>query len=233
MITIQNSIERDDILLGCVRAEGLSVQSLPPSFEEQLAKTLEHRQQPLSEKEDDVRKAVRNLLRNGRYKPTGRGKPASEYLVRTAQHEDYTFPRINAPVDICNYISLKTLLPISLWDIDRAETSRFRFRLGHAEEQYAFNNSGQRIRLADLIVGCRVQDNGEDGPIVNPVKDSMPTKTHDGTTRVAACVYGTLAAVSKLSMDALCDEFASLLAWCGEAVTVGYGVVGAGQELSF
>ena len=31
---------------------------------------------------EELRAAVRDMLRQGGYKPTGRGKPASEYLVR-------------------------------------------------------------------------------------------------------------------------------------------------------
>src|SRR5262245_13146155 len=33
--------------------------------------------------DDGVREAVRQLLRHGGFKPTGRSKPASEYLLRT------------------------------------------------------------------------------------------------------------------------------------------------------
>ena len=33
---------------------------------------------------EELRKAVRDLLRHGGYKPTGRGKPSCEYLVRAA-----------------------------------------------------------------------------------------------------------------------------------------------------
>jgi hypothetical protein len=36
---------------------------------------------------DDVRAAVRGLLRHGGFKPTGRSKPASEYLIRAANEE--------------------------------------------------------------------------------------------------------------------------------------------------
>ena len=36
------------------------------------------------QRDDDSRKLSRDLLRHGGYKPTGRGKPASEYLVRAA-----------------------------------------------------------------------------------------------------------------------------------------------------
>ncbi len=34
---------------------------------------------------DDVRSAVRDLIRHGGFKPTGRSKPASEYLLKAAR----------------------------------------------------------------------------------------------------------------------------------------------------
>src|SRR5262245_51574744 len=67
---------------------------------------------------DDVRSAVRALLRHGGYKPTGRGKPASEYLLRAAG--DGSLGPINAAVDACNAVSLHSGLPISVVDIGRA-----------------------------------------------------------------------------------------------------------------
>src|SRR5262245_36025994 len=68
---------------------------------------------------DAIRTAVRDLLRHGGFKPAGRSKPASEYLVG-ALAED-RFPRINALVDTCNVVSLHSGLPISLVDVDRLE----------------------------------------------------------------------------------------------------------------
>jgi hypothetical protein len=38
----------------------------------------------LLQSSDEVRKHVRDLLRHGGYKPTGRGKPSSEYLLGAA-----------------------------------------------------------------------------------------------------------------------------------------------------
>ena len=67
---------------------------------------------------EDVRRAVRDLLRHGGYKPTGRGKPASEYLVRAAN--DGNLISINAAVDACNVASLHSGLPISVVDLDLA-----------------------------------------------------------------------------------------------------------------
>ncbi len=61
---------------------------------------------------DAVKSAVRDLLRAGGYKPSGRSKPASEYLAAAAAKGE--FPRINALVDACNVVSLHAGLPISL-----------------------------------------------------------------------------------------------------------------------
>ena len=55
------------------------------------------------------RKRVRAMLRHGKYKPSGRGKPASEFLLRAAL--DDAFPRINGPVDANNIVSLESGFP--------------------------------------------------------------------------------------------------------------------------
>lgn len=230
---IYNALPRVDAALGVVRAEQLDIARLPPGFEAKLEALLRERNQPLTDAEDAVRRVARDLLRNGRYKPTGRGKPASEYLVRAAQREEFSFPRINAPVDVCNFISLKSLWPISLWDLDLAGTAQFRFRLGAADEVYTFNTGGQIIKLEDLVVGCRILPGTEAGePIVNPVKDSLATKTTDTTSRVAACIYTSLTMISREAIQALCAEFADLLAGCGEGVDVTYSVVLPGEQVA-
>src|SRR5437868_2189912 len=52
--------------------------------------------------DDKVREAVRGLLRQGGFKPTGRSKPASEYLIKAAREK--TLPPINPCVDVCNVV---------------------------------------------------------------------------------------------------------------------------------
>lgn len=225
-IAVRNAVPRPDAWLGLVRAEGLAVDRVPAGFEAALAALLDRRRAPLTDAEEALRQAARDLLRNGRYKPTGRGKPASEYLVRAAQQEG-AFPRINAPVDVNNYISLEALLPVSLWDLDLADADTFVFRLGHKDESYVFNAGGQEIGLEDLVVGCRVVG-GVEEPIVNPVKDSLRTKTTDATTRVAACIYAP-AAYPPAALEALCRTFAAWLAACGDAVAVAHAVVPPGE----
>ncbi|HMI91950.1 MAG TPA: hypothetical protein VK509_11330, partial [Polyangiales bacterium] len=69
--------------------------------------------------DETVRANIRDLLRHGGYKPTGRGKPASEYLVRAAA--EGALGSINAAVDVCNAVSLHSGLPISVVDQDRLQ----------------------------------------------------------------------------------------------------------------
>jgi DNA/RNA-binding domain of Phe-tRNA-synthetase-like protein len=137
-----------------------------------------------SERSAARRAAVRDMLRSGSYKPTGRGKPASEYLLNAAA--EGSFPFINAAVDINNLVSVESLLPISLVDLDRAGAASFRCRRGLMGESYAFNPSGQVLDLGDLLLVSRLPS---DEPCATPVKDSQATKTHDGTTRILGVVY--------------------------------------------
>lgn len=134
---------------------------------------------------------VRDLLRRGKYKPTGRGKPASEYLLAAARED--RFPRISAAVDACNLVSLSTLLPISLVDLDRAGTTELAIRMGRAGESYVFNAGGQVIDLEDLLL---VALRPEDRATANPVKDSMATKLGEDARNVCAVIYAPPALAS-------------------------------------
>jgi DNA/RNA-binding domain of Phe-tRNA-synthetase-like protein len=129
---------------------------------------------------------VRDLLRHGGFKPAGRSKPASEYLV-AAFHETGRLPAINALVDACNVVSLHSGLPISVVDLDRVKPPLV-IRIAPANTSYAFNPSGQVINVRGLV--CLYD---EDGPTGTPVKDAQRTKT-DATTRSAlAIIWGTRA----------------------------------------
>src|SRR5437868_5356398 len=65
--------------------------------------------------DDTVREAVRQLLRHGGFKPTGRSKPAAEYLLKAAA--EGRLASINVAVDACNATSLHSGLPISVVDM--------------------------------------------------------------------------------------------------------------------
>jgi len=131
------------------------------------------------------RAAVRDLLRHGGYKPTGRGKPACEYLVRAAG--EGLLGSINLAVDACNVVSLHSGLPISVVDLDRA-VEPLRVGIAAPQSAYVFNASGQEIRVDGLL--C-LHDAG--GPCANACKDAQRTKTGADTTRTLSLVWGTLA----------------------------------------
>lgn len=134
------------------------------------------------ERDEATRAAVRDLLRHGGYKPTGRGKPASEYLVR-AVAEGALSP-INAAVDACNAASFHSGFPISVVDLDRAR-SPFRIAIAPQGSRYVFNASGQEIDLGGLI--CLWD---ADGPCANAVRDAQRTKTTSETTRTLSVLWG-------------------------------------------
>lgn len=133
--------------------------------------------------DDATRSAVRKLLRQGGYKPSGRGKPASEYLLRAA--EGGALEGINMAVDTCNAVSLHSGLPISVIDLDRARPP-FRVALAPDGARYVFNAAGQEIDLTGLL--CL---HDADGPCANAVKDAQRTKTHEATVRTLSLVWGS------------------------------------------
>ena len=114
---------------------------------------------------DSIRKDVRDLLRHGGIKPTGRNKPASEYLIKA--------------------VSLHSGLPISVVDADKVKEP---LSVGVAPEgsEYVFNATGQVLKLDGLL--CLFDS---EGPCANAVKDSQRTKTSESTTRTLSLIWGT------------------------------------------
>jgi DNA/RNA-binding domain of Phe-tRNA-synthetase-like protein len=132
--------------------------------------------------DEAVRAAVRDALRHGGYKPTGRGKPASEYLVRAAA--EGALGSINLAVDACNAVSLHSGFPISVVDLARVEPP-LRIAVAGAEAAYVFNAAGQEIRLGGLpcLFDAR-------GPCANAVKDAQRTKTGAATRATLTVLWG-------------------------------------------
>jgi DNA/RNA-binding domain of Phe-tRNA-synthetase-like protein len=134
------------------------------------------------QRDEGARAAVRDMLRHGGYKPTGRGKPASEYLVRAAS--EGALGSINLAVDVCNAVSLHSGLPISVVDLGRAR-GPFRIGVAPAGASYVFNASGQEIDLGGLL--CIFD---ADGPCANSVRDAQRTKTEPTTTATLSVIWG-------------------------------------------
>ena len=194
----------DGVAVGLAVATGVTVAPAGLEQEAALAAALEAAKVAPA---DEARvAAVRNMLRHGSYKPTGRGKPASEYLLNAAR--EGRFPRINNLVDALNVVSLQHLLPISLVDLDKVGASAFVVRRGRAGESFVFNAAGQTIEVTDLLSTAVLP---EDEALANPVKDSMRSKLGDPATRVLAVVYApaSLARVAERAAEDLSHAFAA------------------------
>jgi DNA/RNA-binding domain of Phe-tRNA-synthetase-like protein len=137
----------------------------------------------IAEDDEAVREQVRALLRHGGFKPTGRSKPASEYLLK-AVRERLLSP-INLAVDACNVVSYHSGLPISVVDLDRAREP-LRVEIAPPGASYVFNASGQTIDLGGLLCLCDAE-----GPCANAVKDAQRTKTTADTRRTLSLIWGT------------------------------------------
>lgn len=149
---------------------------------------------------DGVRAAVRDLLRPFGYRPTGRGKPSSEYLANAAA--EARLQPINAAVDAGNAASLHSGLPISIVDAGRLSPP-LSIAVPAVGESYVFNAGGQSIDVGGLPCLCDAE-----GPCANAVKDAQRTKTGAATRQLLAIVWGARAP--------LAGHGAATAAWLGE-----------------
>jgi len=189
-LDVEVEVGVDGVAAGIAVARGCRTEPAPAALEELIVQAIAGAKASPPAREA----AVRDMLRFGKYKPTGRGKPASEYLLKAAVED--RFPRINNLVDVNNWISLTSLLPISLIDLEKCGSSRFVLRRGRAGESYVFNSAGQVIELEDLLLVAHLP---ADAPCANPVKDSMATKLSEGSADVLAVIYApaSLAAAAR------------------------------------
>ena len=186
---------------GIVVATGVAAAAAPDSLRKLVEEAVARRapeEFPAATKD-----AIRGLLKRGGFKPSGRNKPASEYLAQAAR--EGRFPFINNLVDINNLLSLETGLPISLLDL-RPFDGRAVLRYGGAGEKYVFNQAGQEIELDGLLCVC-----SRSAPLGNPVKDSMAGKLKEDTGSALGVIYGSQECEPGRAMAAHVERFAALL----------------------
>ncbi|MCA9190772.1 MAG: hypothetical protein KDB03_03380 [Planctomycetales bacterium] len=160
---------------------------------------------PLFSIDDDHRKYIRDMLRAGGFKPSGRSKPACEYLERAVA--DGILASINLAVDMCNVVSLFSGFPISVVDADLT-CGELSIRQATSGESYVFNSVGQTIELSGLV--CLYD---QMGACANAVKDCQRTKTNSGTLRTISVIWSAHALEEKSRQAA--DWYASMLADLG------------------
>ncbi len=135
---------------------------------------------------EPLRQAVRQMLRYGKFKASGRSKPAQEYLLRCAT-QDGILPEINGPVDVLNAVSLSCGLPISLLSVGKC-SQKLAVRRGQTGESYVFNAVGQVLEVEDLVVVCDEAE-GKSRPVGSPIKDSMAGKIEANDNHLIAIIY--------------------------------------------
>lgn len=210
-LEVDNQLQSEGLVVAVVRALSVSLKPSPPELVELLTQLIVKRKgeefPPIELKEQ-----VRALLRKGGFKPSGRNKPASEYLSQSCREE--RFPIISNLVDINNYLSLLSGLPITLLDL--ASTGpRILVRFGQTGEKFVFNSAGQEIDLKGLITVCKA-DPPPGIPLGTPVKDSMAGKIKDNTTAVLGVIYAPKE-FARASLESLLSQFQSLLSQYGNA----------------
>ncbi len=221
-IELDPSLSPSPVLPALIYAEGIApphpTVEAPPFLADAIA-----RAQKIGEGfiPQEQRARVRRMLKHGKYRASGRGRPASEFLLRAALNG--RFPLINPPVDVNNAISLETGLPGSIFDA-RLSGRRLLLRWGRPGESYAFNRSGQTIDLEDLLVVCRLR-NDTWVPCGNPVKDAMETKISEATRDVIAVLYAP-ADEPPERLVGIAADYAELLRSHCKAERVGYAIPG-------
>jgi DNA/RNA-binding domain of Phe-tRNA-synthetase-like protein len=158
--------------------QGVRVRETPAELRaliETLAAGLASRYKDAALGELPAVKAVRSIFHATGVDPT-RYRPSSEALLRRAVKGKGLY-FINSAVDVVNYFSLKTLLPMGLFDADRIKPP-VEFRAGREGETYrgvgrdVLNLSGFPL-LADA-----------DGPFGSAVSDSVRTRVTEATSRL-------------------------------------------------
>lgn len=210
------------LVVGIVEALGITIGPAPTALSEGLDVLLSLRAEQDAFPPPELKGGIRALLRSGGYKPSGRGKPASEYLAGAARRGD--FPRISNAVDAANRYSLLTGLPISLLDLDRAlpdGTEGLMIREGAPGESYVFNGAGQEIDVARLL--CIARENGP--PVGNAVKDSLETRTSESTRNLIGVIWCSSEVAPADVVERMAQQLGEQLAEHAAAEVVTSGVL--------
>ena len=200
---VTNNCKEIGLIAGIVTATNIKITESDEKLKNEIEKLLDEKQ-----KEENIDReiltSVRKMLKNGGYKPSGRNKPASEYLLRTVSEKN--FPSINNVVDINNYFSVLWGLPISKKN-NKKTGEDVNLKIGLEGEKYIFNKSGQELDLKGLITVC----DSEGNPIGTPVKDSMFGKTTETTSDIIVIIYAPSDKINKIQLEKMCMTYAEKL----------------------
>ena len=133
-------------------------------------------------------------------KDPSRYRGSAEALLRRIL-SGKNFPKINAVVDVINFVSVESRLPIGLYDLANVKGDVV-FRAGRAGETY------KGIGKYDLNLEGLPVFSDELGPYGSPTSDSERTMVTQATERVAAIVVSFGGAEG---LELSCQRMAALL----------------------
>ncbi|MFH1999414.1 MAG: phenylalanine--tRNA ligase beta subunit-related protein [Planctomycetota bacterium] len=149
---------------------------------------------------------ARRLYRSIGEDPT-RMRTASEALLRRILKGN-PLPEINNVVDTANLVSLRHLIPVGLYDVDRIE-GEVRIRLGLQGEHY------ERIGAGTLNLNSRLGLFDDQGGFGNPTGDSRRTSVREGTRNILFVAFFPADPSSADIIQMMADAKAALTRYAG------------------
>lgn len=209
--------------IGVIEARGVNIKASSASYQERVNREVERFLAADFIYPDHKQKGIRSLLKTFGFHPSGRSRPASEFLFKDLQNRG-GFNFISNAVDINNHFSLVTHLPISVIDLDKAGYDLC-MRVGFDAESYLFNREGHELALKKLLVIAR--QGGDGMAIGSPVKDSQATKVFAETKNLAFFVYTSSNITSEDELHGLLNQAGKILQTETEATEIASIVVDA------
>lgn len=207
--------------IGFLEAFNIKVKPSTDNYQQTINNDIQKMLVPGYAYPDNMQKGVRSLLKTFGFHPSGRSRPASEYLFKDLTNRG-SFNNINNIVDINNHISLKYKLPISVFDLDKSGFNLC-LRVGNDTEEYVFNKEGQILTLKKLLL---VAKTGAEA-IGTPVKDSQATKVFEPTNKIAFFVYSSSNLTTVDEMNKILNEIGKYLQEEAEATDIATSVLDA------
>ena len=205
--TLVFSLPPSLLRIGVLEAQNVNIRASSASYQERINREINPFLSPDFIYPDHMQKGIRSLLKTFGFHPSGRSRPASEFLFKDLQNRG-GFNFINNAVDVNNHFSLVTHLPISVIDLDKSGCDLC-MRVGFDDESYLFNREGHELSLKKLLVLAR--QGGDGKAIGSPVKDSQATKVFSETKNLAFFVYTSSNLTSEDELHGLLNQAGRIL----------------------
>lgn len=217
------SLQPSPLRIGLIEALNVKIKDSSSAYTSRIFNDIRPLLSPDYQFPDHIQKGIRSLLKTTGFHPSGRSRPASEFLFKDLQNRG-GFNFINNVVDINNHISLTRHLPISVFDLDKSGTD-LAIRVGLDDESYIFNREGQILSLKKLMVVAR--HGGDRAAIGSPVKDSQATKVFSETQNIAVIIYTSANITSTGELETIMQEFSRLLSQETGSEEIAYKILDA------